>query len=376
MILHITNDYSGSTVYMNLVRELDNLGIPQIVYNPVREQNRVGKNSIIFKTEDSKIIYRPILNYHIDRYFYPWKILKILWDIQKQIDFTQIDFIHAHTWYSDGGVAYQLSKKYNIPFMVAIRNTDLNLFQERLKYLHPFGRKILVAANKIILISVSYRERVLEQESLKSIKAVLKEKIKILPNGVDPFWIENVTTKPSAPKPIMKLLYIGNFNSGKNVLNLIKAVISLNSGEKKCELDIVGGGGLQESEILKLIDQYPHLFNYHGKIYDKNELKDIFASCDIFAMPSRSETFGLVYVEAMTQGLPILYTENEGIDGFYDEPIGEKVSKGADENEIQKAILKMIDNYESYQIPIKKIVNNHNWKNIASTYNKIYNYPS
>src|SRR5690554_3035608 len=121
MILHISNDYSGSTVYMNLVRELDNLGIQQIIYNPVREQSRVGKNAIDFKTKGSKIIYRPILNYHIDRYFYPWKINKILRDIQKQINFSKIDFIHAHTWYSDGGVAYELSKKYDIPYLIAVR---------------------------------------------------------------------------------------------------------------------------------------------------------------------------------------------------------------------------------------------------------------
>src|SRR5690554_389771 len=98
MILHITNDYSGSTVYMNLISELDNLGISQIVYNPIRDLNRIGKNAIDFKTEGSKIIYSPILNYHIDRLLYPWKIKKILKDVQKHIDFSEISFIHAHTW--------------------------------------------------------------------------------------------------------------------------------------------------------------------------------------------------------------------------------------------------------------------------------------
>ena len=44
MILHITNDFSGSTVYKNLVRELDNLGLSQIVYNPIKEKSRIGKN--------------------------------------------------------------------------------------------------------------------------------------------------------------------------------------------------------------------------------------------------------------------------------------------------------------------------------------------
>lgn len=72
-ILHITNDYSGSTVYMNLIHELHNLGLSQIIYNPIRDKNRIGKNKIEFKNSNSKIIYRHILNHHIDKLFYPYK---------------------------------------------------------------------------------------------------------------------------------------------------------------------------------------------------------------------------------------------------------------------------------------------------------------
>ena len=115
MILHITNDYSGSTVYKNLVGELDNLGLSQIVYNPIKEESRVGKNKIELNVKGSEIIYSHILNKTTDRIFYKQKIKKILKDIKSKVDFSKIKMIHAHTWYSDGGVAYLLSKKYNIP---------------------------------------------------------------------------------------------------------------------------------------------------------------------------------------------------------------------------------------------------------------------
>ena len=45
-ILHIANDYSGSTVYKNLIKELDNLGLSQVVYHPIKEKSRIGKNKI------------------------------------------------------------------------------------------------------------------------------------------------------------------------------------------------------------------------------------------------------------------------------------------------------------------------------------------
>lgn len=99
-VLHIANDYAGSTVYMNLVRELDNLAVEQIVYTPIRGTNNVGKNAIEFASDKSEVIYSSILNWHIDRVFYPYKIFKILKDIQRKVDFSQINFIHAHTWYT------------------------------------------------------------------------------------------------------------------------------------------------------------------------------------------------------------------------------------------------------------------------------------
>src|SRR5690606_16220352 len=127
IIFHITNDYSGSTVYKNLVGELDKLGLRQIVYTPVKEKSSITKNKIDFESEDSEIIYSHILNKTTDRVFYKRKIKKILRDIELKVDLTKVSFIHAHTWYSDGGIAYLLSKKYNIPYIVGVRNTDLNI---------------------------------------------------------------------------------------------------------------------------------------------------------------------------------------------------------------------------------------------------------
>lgn len=372
MILHITNDYSGSTVYMNLVRELDNLKIAQIIYNPIRDEKLIRKNAVEFNIESSEIIYRPILNYHIDRILYPWKIKKILKDIQNQVDFSNITFIHAHTWYSDGGVAYELSKKYNIPYIVTIRNTDINLFQQKLKYLRPYGRKVLERAEKVILISASYKNRILSQNSLAPILPALTQKLEIIPNGVDPFWIENIRLQHLKNNDIYNLIYIGNFNVGKNILNLVNAVIQINESDKICTLTLVGGSGVDEAKILEKVDKYPDIFSYHGKIYDKNELLKVVRSTDVFAMPSRNETFGLVYVEAMLQGLPILYTADEGIDGFYNEPIGEKVGKQSDELEIRNALLKMFENYSTYQIPTDKLIINHDWSLIARKYIEFY----
>lgn len=372
-VLHITNDYSGSTVYKNLIYEIDNLGISQIVYNPIRESNKIGKNKIEFKVENSKILYRDILNYHIDRVFFPYKIWKILQDIQRQVDFSKVQFIHAHTWYSDGGVAYLLSKKFNIPYIVTIRSTDLILFQKKLKYLHSFGRKILSNSQRVLLISASYGPRILEQPSLVSIKRDLQLKLKVIPNGVDAFWIEHAeTSKKPFSSGSFKLLYIGKFNRGKNILALQKAVVMLNETHNiKFVLHLVGGGGNEEDEVLSQVKRYPSTFFYHGKVYDKVKLLNHYRNCHVFVMPSLYETFGLVYVEALLQGLPILYTRNEGIDGFYKDEIGEAVGLGNAE-EIKEKLTLLYKNYNAYKLNTPLYKSNHDWKLIAKEYLKLY----
>lgn len=373
-ILHIANDYAGSTVYMNLARELDNLGVRQVIYTPIRDKALIGKNAIHFKNKKSEIIYAPILNWHIDRAFYPYKILKVLRDIQKKVDFSKVDFIHAHTWYSDGGVAYYLAKKYKIPFSIAIRNTDLNLFQKKLVYLRPFGRKILEHSSAIFLISASYLPRVLKLRSLKKNLAHIKGKIKILPNGVAPYWIKNAikkeTTETSTDQ--INLIYVGRFTSGKNVPLVQQSVIQLNQMKtQKIRMHIVGSGGSESDQVEHIAREHPKYFTYHGKISEKDRLCSLYRSSDIFVMPSSHETFGLVYVEAMLQGLPILYTENEGIDGFYSENIGEKV-KEPSVNAIAEKINIMANNLNSYEIPLKKLKANHDWAKIAQKYLEIY----
>src|SRR5690554_5919786 len=149
-ILHIINYFSGSTVYKNLIGALDTLGVEQIVYCPVKEVGNIGKNEINLDIKKSKIVYSYILNKFMDRIFYEKKIRKLLKDIESKIDISKITFIHAHTWYSDGGVAYLLHKKYNIPYIVATRNTDYQIFQKYFIHQRSFGANILDCAQNVI----------------------------------------------------------------------------------------------------------------------------------------------------------------------------------------------------------------------------------
>src|SRR5690606_36605034 len=172
-------------------------------------------------------------------------------------------------------------------------------------------------------------------------------------------------------KKVFNLLFIGKFTEGKNVVPLQLAVNELNKEKNIVHLHLIGEGGKAHQKVLEQLELNKDTMTYHGKIFDLSKLKEHFENADIFVMPSKHETFGLVYVEAMLQGLPILYTANEGIDGFYEERIGEKVTSSEVE-EIKQMLLKLIKNYDSYTIPKQKLIKNHNWKNIALIYQNLY----
>lgn len=374
MILHITNGFSRTSLFKNLFQKLDNIGVEQTVYNPIYKGSATGKNNIDFQTQNSQIIYSPILEKWLDRLFYSYKIKKTIHDIESKIDLSKVKLIHAHTWYSDGGAAYLLSKKHNIPYIIAVRNTDINLFFKYKIHLRKFGFSILKNAQSIILISEAYKKRILKLYSPKQTNQ-FRNKLEFIPNGVDSFWIKNAGSKQSSKKEsnLVDILFIGNFSKGKKLLLLQQAIIELNSENRpSIKLHVVGERGKQEKEIKHLIQQYPNFFKYYGRINHKEQLQTIFQKCDFFAMPSRSETFGLVYIEAMLNGLPIMYTKNEGIDGVYPNTIGETVNKTADVEEIKQALLKMIQNLNSYDIPIEDIKKNHDWRNIAQKYLQLY----
>jgi glycosyltransferase involved in cell wall biosynthesis len=89
-------------------------------------------------------------------------------------------------------------------------------------------------------------------------------------------------------------------------------------------------------------------------------------------MPSFHETFGLVYIEAMTQGLPVLYTRGEGIDGYFEQgQVGYCVDPH-DVNDIADKIELTLSDYDSISRHCFEAVDNFSWHHIARHYESLY----
>ncbi|RLD43528.1 MAG: hypothetical protein DRI86_09800, partial [Bacteroidetes bacterium] len=108
------------------------------------------------------------------------------------------------------------------------------------------------------------------------------------------------------------------------------------------------------------------------KARDKQGMLEEYKKADIFVMASYTESFGLVYAEAISQGLPVIYTKGEGFDNhFEDGNIGFSVNPHSPED-IARGISSIIDNYNDIQKYSETAIANFNWDKISKDYFEVY----
>lgn len=380
-ILHIANSYGGTTVYTNLIKSIDAIpGIEQLVYVPLNSRNhdRIGKKLIEFKNENSEIHYSTVLkSYH--RFFYTMKINRIVRDISERYDLKKIDIIHTGTAFLDGAVAYELYKKYKIPYIITVRDTDVNSYYEVLKHKRRYFHNILLDSSWIVFISPRYKEYFLGSRIPNKVASRLLEKTDVRTNGVDEIFLKNIIKKEKNINPPVRLLYTGAFIPRKALVETILAVKRLVESGQDIHLTAVGRGlpfRPNDKEYISKIDElgreFPWLTLKNFKPLD--EIIGEMRESDIFIMNSHSETFGLCYVEALTQGIPVIYTKRQGFDGLFPEGhIGYSVDSH-NIDDIADGIEKTIANYKdiSKHIADSDIDKKFDWHIIADNYYSLY----
>ena len=363
--LYLAEDYPYSKVHHQLCKHIVDLGkgINVIVYAVLR--NNILSNDL--RSTYTGINYQTLL-YKLDesaqkyKYDFFFKIERKTSSLISHIDIQSVNMVYAATLFSEGAVAYRLYKNYSIPYVIAVRATDVNFYMKYMVHVWPLAWNVLRCAHKVTFITEAISRHFFQKKIMLPVKKNVQGKMEIIPNGIESYWIEHAKSKHVSSIP-RSLLFIGVFNDNKNILATMKVVENLSSRYEGLHLTLVGGGGNQHERVLKYCKLHPELFTFKGKILDKKDLCKVFAESDIFVMVSHSETFGLVYIEALSQGLPILYTRGQGIDGTLKEKIGE-AADSYDENSIKKAICRLIDEYEQYE-PIGKSLYRFSWDNIA-----------
>ncbi len=356
-ILHINSYYNGSGFYKNIFDY-------QRISNEIAVYCHLPKNAEV-NINDEVIIGKPYYSY--EKFFYYKKHRKIWKDLNEKIDLKQFEMVHAHSLFSNGYEAYRLYLENKTPYVVSIRNTDVNVFYKYFCFLRPLANKILLNASAIIFLSSTYRDYVIKKYVPKSIKKNIEEKSYVIPNGIDKYWIENRSTH-SRNSETIRVISAGVIDKNKNHIIICKSLANLIKNGYNVSFDIYGK--IKDSKILNKIKKYSFA-NHHLNI-PKEELIKKYRDADVFALLSKNETFGLVYAEAMSQGLPVIYTRGQGFDGQYkDGEIGFSVDSD-DVNKLSKAILDCWNNYSLLSKNAFERSVNYDWNKINKIMIDIY----
>ena len=358
-VLHLCSYYFNSNMYTNLFNELEKINVVNDVIIPIRKDQKESKkyHNSIYLNCFSKI----------DRLFFYLKENKILKFVLKELKNQKYDYVHAHSLFTNGWIAMKLKEKYEYNYVVAIRNTDINMFFKYFFWLRKMGIRILKNSEKIIFISDAAKNETFKKYIPKNLEKELLKKSQVVPNGIDKFWLNNLYLNRENNK-IKNLLFIGTLDENKNILYLINECIKLYKNGYKFNL-IIAGKGKYQKNVEEYQEKYPFI-NYAGYITDKEKLKKLYRKADYFVLPSKYETFGLVYAEALSQGCKIVYTEGQGFDGWFEEKdIGYKTSIKNLYEILQKALDDKMTIKKDIILQIKE---KFDWGIVAFTYKKIY----
>ena len=132
----------------------------------------------------------------------------------------------------------------------------------------------------------------------------------------------------------------------KNLAGLAKAAQLIQGEHATRPIAILGGGSDAELAECKEICSQASQIRFHGPV-ERDAMQRCMNEACALVMPSRAESFGLVFVEALFAGLPIIYPKGTAIDGYFD---GLGFAQGVDANSpdaIAKAIEHAMRNEES-----------------------------
>lgn len=219
----------------------------------------------------------------------PWKLSRIYKDY---------DLLHVHFPDPMAALSLYISRP-SIPFIIHW-HSDIIKQQKFMPFFEPLQRWCLDNAKCIIVTSPPYFESSLYL-------AHYKNKIKVVPIGISSD--ANKKEKKISKKKIV--LSVGRLTSYKGFENLIRATKLL---PIEYSVKIVGDGELRNSlsQLISDLDLEDRVLLL-GKKSD-SELNSLYEEADLFCLPStqKSEAFGVVLLEAMSQSLPIVACDIEG----------------------------------------------------------------
>lgn len=387
MFPRVGNESFGSYVY-DQINEVRNLGNEVVVVSPhtfipkifsifggkLRKYALMKKEYIYngIKVYSPKCLWTKELinNFPNIKYFiYKKSMKKFLIDICKS---HKPDVLYSVDPILDGRLCVEVGNELGIPVYLIEHSVPAN-------YRKFVNNKVAINIYKDVVkkatstIFVSSNQKTLFED-------IIDEKIKgkIIPNGYryENDNINNLLPKKIDKSKVLKFVTVGFLEDRKGYPILFETIKRLNQLKKyKFELIIIGDGDDKKRYNTMIKDMgISDICHFKGLI-PHSEVYRYLLDSDIFILPSIEESFGIVYLEAMSCGLPVIGTKGEGIEDIVQDMKNGYLIKRNDVNELLSTIVYIIENPdESLKVALNGMntVKNLNWRTNAEEIVKVF----
>lgn len=301
---------------------------------------------------------------NIDLLLYSWKAYWYCKKLKKRKDF---NLIHAFFGIPCGYLAMKLKRKFDIPYIVSLRGSDVPFYNKRFYWLDKLlfkrlSRKIWKNARAVITNSEGLKN--LAQQTVK------KQKIDVIYNGVDiNQFYPNVAFNQE-----FTIISTSRLIKRKGINYLLDAFIDFEKKHNNSHLIIVGDGDLKNKLINKVSNAYLNSkVTFLGTI-KHDDLPNFYQNADVFILPSLNEGMSNSLLEAMASGLAIIATDTGGVKELINEENGIIINqKNSIDifNSLEK-LYKDRDLLSKMKKNNREKVFNFSWKKTKEKYKNIY----
>ena len=251
---------------------------------------------------------------------------------------------------SNRGVAFGVSSLKNRPpiftrvstTMEQIFKSEENLPDLNFRIAANFEKRQILRSDHLVTHTQNHASEV------SKLIGIDTNRFEIIPHGI---YFDSTLGKEDHIKmknSVVKVLFVGRLDFRKGFDILLDSIPIIIRKFSNIHFDICGTGEMVELANSKISDESSKYITFHG-YQSRDSLNKFYKNCDIFVAPSRYESFGLVYLEAMKFSKPIVACNSGGTpEVVLDEITGLLVDPG-NRNSLSEAIVKLAQNPELRQ---------------------------
>ncbi|KGR90293.1 glycosyl transferase [Ureibacillus massiliensis 4400831 = CIP 108448 = CCUG 49529] len=293
-------------IISNMYPSMEHLSYGIFVKNQVEQLRETGIESLLAVNADPKTGKLNVLKKYAK---WAMKVNSTFKKNKKDIGLT-----HCHYVFPSGLFSYRLKMKYGIPYVVTAHGGDINKMAKKGGRIREYTNKILQNADHIIAVGEELASDIQRDFGVE------ESRISVMSMGID----RKVFYKPASKEETMKqvnmdpnrtnFLFVGNIIQEKGVEELISAFNQLDRNYPD-QVALYCVGSTKDTAFTERMKELAGASkNIHFiEPMPQNRLAEYFQAANVFVLPSYIEGLGLVALEAMSCGTPVIASDVGGL---------------------------------------------------------------